>query len=122
MLQLILFVKILTFGEIWVFRFNQYSKSSIKRRGAYSSYKIFQFVEAFISKLNENRTEIMGQNLVTGRIVKNVGEIILFVFFPSRTSKYVYQLSVKTLFLSVFDFLGLRDPYFQEIRYFFCVC
>ena len=49
----------------------------------------------------------------------NVAEIIiLFVFFPTITSKYVYQLSEKTFLLSVFDFSGLRDPHFQEIRYF----
>ena len=35
-----------------------------------------------ISKLNENRTEIMCQNVFTGRIVQNVVKIIiLFVFF-----------------------------------------
>ena len=53
--------------------------------------------------------------------MQNVVEIIiLVVFFPNITSKYVYQLSEKTLFLSVFDFLGLGDPHFQEIRYFLC--
>ena len=45
--------------------------------------------------------------------------IILFVFFPTITSNYVYQLSEKTLFLSVFDFLNLRDPHFEEITCFF---
>ena len=40
--------------------------------------------------------------------------IILLVFFFTITSKYVYQLSENTFFLSVFDFLGLTDPYFQE--------
>ena len=40
-------------------------------------------------------------------------------FFLAITSKnIVYQLSEKTLFLSVFDYLGLRDPHFQEISYF----
>ena len=71
---------------------------------------------------NEKRTEIICQNLFTGRIVQNVVEIILFVFSPTITSKYAYKLSEKTLFLSVFDLLGLRDPHFsahfQEIRYF----
>ena len=78
--------------------------------------KHFNFV-VLISKLNENRTEIMCQNLFTGRIVQNVGEIIiLFVFFPTIASKYVYQLSENTLFSSVFFyFLGLRDPHFPEI-------
>ena len=47
--------------------------------------------------------------------------IILFVFFPTITSKYFYQLSEKTLFLSVLTFLGLRDLHFQEIRYFLCL-
>ena len=41
----------------------------------------------------------------------------MFVFFPTITSKYVYQLLEKTLFLSVFDILGLRNPHFQEIVY-----
>ena len=65
----------------------------------------------------------MCQNLFTGRIVQNVVEVInLFVlFFPNITSKYVYQLSAKTLFLSVFGFLGLKDPHFQKIRYFLCL-
>ena len=60
----------------------------------------------------------MYQNLFTGKIAQNVEIIILLVFVSTITSKYVYQLSEKTLFLSVFDFLGLRDPQFQEIRYF----
>ena len=38
--------------------------------------------------------------------------------FPTITSKYVYQLSGKTLLLSVFGFLGLRYPHFQEFRCF----
>ena len=74
-----------------------------------------------ISKLtgNEKRTEIICQNLFCGRIVENVVEfIILFVFFPTMTLKYICQLS-ETLFLSVFDFLSLSDPHFQEIRCFF---
>ena len=71
-----------------------------------------------ISKLNENRSEIMCQNLFTGRIVQNSVEIIiLFVFFPAIASKYVYQLSKNTLFSSVFYFLGLRGPHFPEIRF-----
>ena len=64
----------------------------------------------------------MCQSLFTGRTVQNVVEIIiLFVFSPIITSEYVYQISDirKTLFLSVFGFLGLRDPHFQDI---FCVC
>ena len=63
----------------------------------------------------------MCQNIFTGRIVQNVEIIILFVFSPTITSKYVYQLSEETLFLSVFDFSGLEDPHFQEIRYFLCL-
>ena len=47
--------------------------------------------------------------------------IILLVFFPTITSKYVYQLSGKTLFFISFDFLGFRNPHFQEIRYFLCL-
>ena len=47
----------------------------------------------------------MCQNLFTGRIVQNVGEIILFVFFPTISSKYVYQLLENTLFSSAFYFL-----------------
>ena len=55
-------------------------------------------------------------------MVQKVVEItIFFVFFPTITPKYVYQQSEKTLFESPFDFLGRRDPHFQEIRY-FCVC
>ena len=74
-----------------------------------------------ISKLNENKTEIMCQNLFTGRIVQDVVEIvILFVFFPATVSKYVYQLLEKTLFSSVFYFLCLGDPHFPEIRFFVC--
>ena len=58
----------------------------------------------------------MCQKLFTGRTAHNVVEIIiLFAFFPTITSKYVYQLSEKTLFL------GLEDPHFQEIRYFLCL-
>ena len=45
--------------------------------------------------------------------------IILFVFFPTITSKYVDQLSEKILFSSVFDFLSLRNSHFQEIGHFF---
>ena len=30
-------------------------------------------------------------------------------------SKYIYQLSEKTLFLSVFDFLGFRDFIFKKL-------
>ena len=56
----------------------------------------------------------MCQNLFTGRT-----EIILFVIFFFQ--KYVYQLSEKTLFLSVFDFLGLRDPLFKELDIFMFV-
>ena len=74
-----------------------------------------------ISKLNENRTEIMCQNLFTGRIVQNVVEIvILSVFFPAIASKYAYQLLEKTLFSSVSYFLCLTDPHFPEIRSFVC--
>ena len=54
--------------------------------------------------------------IVRGVIVRGV--IVLEPFFPTITSKYIYQLSEKTLILSVFDFLGLRDPHFQEIRFF----
>ena len=65
------------------------------------------------------RTEIMCWNLFTRRIVQNAAEIIvLFVFFPTLTSKYVYQLLEKTLFLSVFDFLGLRSPLFKKLDIF----
>ena len=57
----------------------------------------------------------MCQNSLTGKIVQNVVEIIiLFAFFPTMASKYVYQLSENTLFLSVLDILRLRD--FQEIK------
>ena len=52
---------------------------------------------------------------------QNVVEIIiLFVFFPTITSKYVQKLSVKILFLSVFDFLGLRGPHFKKLDIFMC--
>ena len=72
--------------------------------------------EALISKRNEKRTEIMCQNLLTERIVQNVVEIIiLFVFFPYNNPNISIS-SEKTLLLSVFDFLDLRDPHFQEIR------
>ena len=63
--------------------------------GTYS--KTFQCFAVLISKGNEKRTEI---NLFTERIVQNVIKIILFVFFPTINSKYVYQLSEKALFLS----------------------
>ena len=49
---------------------------------------------------------------------KIVEIIILYVFFPAITSKYVYRLSEKPSFIS-FEFLGLRDPHFQETGYFF---
>ena len=78
-----------------------------KPGGSYST--TFRVFEVLISKLKEKRTKIMCQNLSTGRIVGNVEIIVLFVFFTTITSKYVYQLSEKTLFLSVFDFLGLRQ-------------
>ena len=42
--------------------------------------------------------------------MQNVVDIILIVFFPTITSKYVYQLSEKALFLSVSDFLALKPP------------
>ena len=63
-----------------------------------------------ISDLSEKRTEIMCQNLFTRRIVQNFAEIAtLLSFFPTITSKYVSQLSEKTLSLSVFDFLDFND-------------
>ena len=68
--------------------------------------------------------EIMCQNSFTGRTVQNVVEsiiLILFVFFPTIISKYVYQLSEKTLILLVFDFLGLKDPHLKKIIYFLCL-
>ena len=53
-------------------------------------------------------------------IVQNAVEIIiLVVFFPTITSKYLYHLSKKTSFIS-FDIIGLRDPHFHEID--FCIC
>ena len=73
----------------------------------------------FLAELavDEKRTETM--NLFTGRIMKNVVEIIiLFVFFPTITPEFVYQLPGKTLSLSVFGLLCFRDPHFQEIRMF----
>ena len=71
-----------------------------------------------ISKLNENITE-MCQNFFTARIVKKVDEIIiLFAFFPTIASKYIYQFSEKTLFSSLFYILGLRDPHFPEMIFF----
>ena len=85
-----------------------YYKSSNKHCGGYS--ETFHFLRRLFqgvaySELNENITEIMCQNLFTGRIVQNVVDIlILFVFFPTITSKYVYQLSEKTLVLSVLTF------------------
>ena len=51
---------------------------------------------------------------------KIVEIIILYVFFPAITSKYVYRLSEKPSFIS-FEFLGLRDPHFQETGYFLCL-
>ena len=87
--------------------------------------KQFNFLQhywrvALSLKLNEKRTEIMCQTLFTGRIVQNVVKIIILsVFFPSIPPKYVCQLSENSLFLSVFDFLGPRDPHFREIRYSF---
>ena len=63
----------------------------------------------------------MCQNLFTGRIAQNIVKIIiLFLFFPTLSSKYVYQLSEK-IFLSVLDFLGLRNPHFQELKWFSCL-
>ena len=53
--------------------------------------------------------------------MQNVVGVIILSFFPTLITKYIYQLSEKTLFLSVFDFLGLRDLHFQEIRYFLCL-
>ena len=45
-------------------------------------FKNITIFVVLISKLNKNRTEIMCQNLFTGRIVQNIVEIIiLFVFF-----------------------------------------
>ena len=59
----------------------------------------------------------MCQNLSNGRIVQNL--LKLSFFFPTIASKYVCNLSKKTLFLSIFDILGLRDPHSQESRYFY---
>ena len=62
----------------------------------------------------------MCQGLFTGRIVQNVADIIiLFVFFSNHNLKIRLSVIRKDLFLSVFDFLGLRDPHFQETKYFF---
>ena len=69
----------------------------------------------------------MSQNLLTGGIAQNVcSNHHCLSFFPTITSKYVYQLSEKTHFLSVFNFLGLRpleilifkklDIYFMSAR------
>ena len=55
--------------------------------------------------------------------MQNVVEIIvLFVFLPTITSKYVYQLSEKTSFLSCFDIFGLIDLHFQGFRCFYILC
>ena len=71
---------------------------------------------ALILELNERRTEIMWLNSFTGRIVQNVVKSSFCLsFFPTITSKYLYQLPEKTLFLSGFDFLGVRDTDFQDI-------
>ena len=52
--------------------------------------------------------------------MQNIVEIIiLFAVFPIITTKYVCQLSEKTLYLSVFEFSSLRAPYFLEGRYSF---
>ena len=88
-----------------------------------STAALIQNISIFVvlfSKLNENRTEIMCQNLFTRRIVQNVVQIIiLFVFFSAIASKYVCQVLEKTLFSSVFYFLGLRDPHFQKLDFLF---
>ena len=60
---------------------------------------------ALIPKLNEKRTEIMCQNLFTGRIVQNVMKSSFwFIFFTYHN--LIIRLSVikKILFLSVFYF------------------
>ena len=88
-----------------------------------STVALIQNISIFvvlISKLNENKAEIMCQNLFTGRIVQNVVEIvILFVFFPATASKYVYQLLEKTLFSSVFYFYALETLIFQKLDFLF---
>ena len=62
----------------------------------------------------------MCQNLFAGRTVENVVEIIiLFRFFPIITSKYVYQLSEKTLFLSVFWLFRPLRPSFSRNKILF---
>ena len=65
-------------------------------------------------------SEIMCQNLFTGRIVQNVVKIIiLFVFSLPWPQNMFNKLLEKTIFSSVFFFyfLGLRDLYFPEIRF-----
>ena len=68
-----------------------------------------------------SHAEIMCQNLFTARIVQNIVEIIiLYVFFSCYNLKYVYGLSYqKRPSLSVYDFLDIIEPHFQEIRYLF---
>ena len=60
----------------------------------------------------------MCQNIFTGRIVQTLLKSLFCLPFFYYNLKIRLSLSEKTFFLSIFDFLGLRDPHFQEIRYF----
>ena len=64
----------------------------------------------------------MCQSLFTGTVVQNIVEIIiLLVLFSYRYLKVRLSVIRNDIFLSVFDFLGLREPHFEEIRYFLCL-
>ena len=85
--------KLLDLASHWDTSVHNCLKSSNKRRGAYS--KTFQSLPRYCQKLNEKGTEIMCQNLFTGRIVQNVLEIIiLFVFLSYHNFKIRFIIRV----------------------------
>ena len=51
-------------------------------------------------------------------IVETIILLVLFFYYYLKVRLSVIR---KDIFLSVFDFLGLREPHFEEIRYFLCL-
>ena len=63
----------------------------------------------------------MCQNLFIGRVVQNIANHHFVCLFSYHNLKIRLSVIRKARFLSVFDFFGLRDHHFQEIRYFLFV-
>ena len=58
----------------------------------------------------------------TGKIVQNVNDIIiLLVFFPTMTYKYIYHLSERPSFFQDLSFQALETHIFEKLNIFLCL-